>query len=277
LFYYADDREIDEDVNEEVSDPIYNRVSRFEFGDGELSDEKVLIDDIEANSAHSGGRLNIGPDGHLYATTGDGEYVKTDNQNLHERVQDTDFLGGKVLRIDLDGEPAEENPFEDSPVYAYGLRNPQGIDFHPETSEAFVSMHGPWRHDEVNVIEAGTNYGWPGEKCSQDYQDVDIENTADPLHCFDEWTLAPSGTTFVDDPDHEWYNSYFVTGLRGSIVYRIMTDDSGETTGSEVFYIKDELDYSEVNNRLRNIEFHNESLYLFGDGHGAAKITPKEN
>ncbi len=274
LLYYSDDREVSEDAEEEVNDPIYNRVSRFEFRDQELTDEKVLIDNIEANRGHSGGRLAISPDNYLHITTGDSEYAKTSNEDLHERVQDPDFLGGKVLKIDLDGNPAEDNAFEDSYVYSYGLRNPQGIDFHPETGQAFVSMHGPWRHDEVNVIESGANYGWPGEKCGYEYQDIEVENTTDPLQCFEEWTLAPSGTTFVDDPDHEWYNSYFVTGLRGSIVYRILTDGQGDRIDSEVFYIKDELEYEAVNHRLRNIEFHNESLYLFGDGHGAAKITP---
>ncbi len=276
LYYYVDGsfpRSMDIDITDQV-DPLYNRVSRFEFRDGELTDELVLIDDIEGSSGHSGGRLAIGPDGYLYVTTGDAEYVKTDHAALHERVQDRDFLGGKVLRTALNGDIPEDNPFEDSHVYAYGLRNPQGIDFHPATGEPFVSMHGPWRHDEVNRIQAGANYGWPGEKCGYDYKEVAVTDTTDPVYCFNEWTIAPSGTAFVDDPDHPWYGSYFVTGLRGSMLYRIELDDDLDVAHSEVFYIRKT---EEIDNRLRNVEFNDGSLYLFGDGYGVGRLTPGDD
>lgn len=273
LYYYVHGtfpRHMEIDITDTV-DPLYNRVSRFEFRDGELQNETVLIDDIEGSSGHSGGRIAIGPDDYLYVTTGDAEYVKTDHGELHERVQDRDFLGGKVLRTTLNGSVPKDNPFDDSYVYAEGFRNPQGIDFHPETGEPFVSMHGPWRHDEVNVVDPGANYGWPAEKCGYDYQDVTVADTNDPLYCFEEWTIAPSGTTFVDDPDHPWYGSYFVTGLRGSMLYRIVFGDDHAVEHSEVFYIRKA---DEIDNRLRNVEFHDGSLYLFGDGYGVGTLTP---
>lgn len=273
LYYFAEDlqRNVEHDV-EHMLDPIYNRVSRFEFVDGELRNEKILIDEIEGSSGHSGGRIDIGPDGYLYVTTGDSEYAKTEISELHQRIQDRDFLGGKVLRTTLEGEVPETNPYDDSYVFAEGFRNPQGIDFHPETGEPFISMHGPWRHDEVNLVESGRNYGWPGMKCDREHFDVEIDENVEPTYCFDDWTIAPSGVAFVDDPEHEWYGDYFVTGLRGSMIYRIQLDSDMSLEHSEVFYIRQT---EVIDNRLRNVEFNGDSLYLFGDGHGVGRITPE--
>ena len=269
LYYYTGEwRDVEPDPTEDI-DPIYNRVSRFTFDDGELEDEKVLIDGIPGSSGHSGGRIDIGPDNRLYVTTGDSEYLKTDHDELHQDIQDRDFLGGKVLRTELDGSVPEENPFDQSYVYAEGFRNPQGISFEPETGQPFISEHGPWRYDRAIDVEKGQNYGWPAERCGYEYQEhVELEDeTAETFYCFNEWTVAPSGTTFVDDPEHEWYGNFFITGLRGSVLYSIDV----ETGEGEVFYIrKDE----ELDNRLRNVEFHEGSLYLFGDGFGAGKLTP---
>ncbi len=271
LYYFNGEwQELEPDPSENV-DPIYNRVSRFSFEDGELTDEKVLIDNIEGSSGHSGGRIDIGPEGYLYITTGDSEFLKAGYEELYGKAQDPEFLGGKVLRTTLEGEVPETNPDEESYVYAKGFRNPQGIDFHPETGDPYISMHGPWRYDEVNRVEAGANYGWPGERCGEPYEEtVEVENTTEPVYCFNEWTIAPSGTTFVDDEEHPWYGHYFVTGLRGSMLYAIDLKDETAEQG-EVFYIRET---EEIDNRLRNVEYHNGSLYLFGDGYGVGKLTP---
>jgi len=272
LYYYTGEwRDVEPDPTD-VIDPIYNRVSRFTFEDGELKDEKILVDEIEGSSGHSGGRIDIGPDNKLYITTGDSEYVKTDYEELHQKVQDREFLGGKILRTELDGEVPEDNPFNDSYVYAEGLRNPQGLDFHPETGTPYISMHGPWRYDEVNKIETGKNYGWPAEKCGYNYQEhvEPASETTETFYCFNEFTIAPSGTTFVDDENHPWHGYYFVTGLRGSMLYAI--DTTQEEPEGEIFYIRET---EEIDNRLRNVEYHDEALYLFGDGYGVGKLTSK--
>jgi len=95
--------------------------------------------------------------------------------------------------------------------------------------------------------------------------------TIDPVYCFNEWTIAPSGITFVDEPGHPWYGDLFVTGLRGSMIYRIEFGDNWEVQNTEMFYIRTT---DEIDNRLRNIEFENGSLYLFGDGYGVGRLTP---
>lgn len=266
--YYSNDT-----AGDETEDDFYNIVSRFKFEEGELRDEKVLIDRIDGNRGHSGGRLMWGPDDHIYVTTGDGELVKNGGPEKYERVQELDYLGGRTLRVTPEGEIPGDNPFDDSYVYSLGHRNVQGLAFHPDTEDMFISEHGPWRHDEVNHIEPGRNYGWPGKRCSQDYKDIEIDDeTVDPVKCFDEWTLAPSGITFVDQEGHQWENDLFVSGLKGNQVYRIELNDEMRVENSELFFFNK---YSEeMSGRVRDVEFRNGSLYLLGDGWGSVRVTP---
>ena len=105
--------------------------------------------------AHNGGRVRFGPDGALWLTTGD----------IHGGTvpQSPTELGGKVLRLDTDGNAhPDNNPPEgfDSRIYTYGHRNVQGIAFHPETGAAITAEHGPWHSDEITILENGGNAGW---------------------------------------------------------------------------------------------------------------------
>ncbi|WP_338032795.1 PQQ-dependent sugar dehydrogenase, partial [Candidatus Nitrosarchaeum limnium] len=136
----------------------FNKVVRYKESDNKLSEEKILVDKIPGASYHDGGRIKFGPDGKLYITTGD-----AGNYNL---AQDINSNAGKILRINSDGSIPQDNPFENSLVFSYGHRNPQGIDWEPNTGKLFESEHGPSgergvAHDEINVIEKGKNYGWP--------------------------------------------------------------------------------------------------------------------
>lgn len=129
-----------------------NRVVSAIFDGSTWTETGVLIDAIPGHRLYNGGRIAIGPDAHLYVTTG-----WTENYDL---PQDLDSLAGKVLRVTLDGEVPSDNPFDGSPVYSYGHRNPQGIAWSP-AGELFVSEHGQAALDEINLVEAGGNYGWP--------------------------------------------------------------------------------------------------------------------
>jgi len=187
----------------------YNKLSRFTESDNELSDELILLDKIAGGPIHDGGRIKFGPDGMLYVTTGEA--------GIPDRAQDLDALGGKILRINPDGTIPEDNPFENSPVYSYGHRNPQGLDWDPVTGKLVISEHGPsgergFAHDEVNVIEPGKNYGWP--KVVGD--ETDTSYTSPILHTGDD-TWAPSGASFYDSNNiPEWENKYFIATLRGN-------------------------------------------------------------
>src|SRR6185436_18436771 len=110
-----------------------NRIVRYREAGDRLAERVVLLDDIPANTIHDGGRLRFGPDGLLYITAGDAA-----NEQL---AQDVTALAGKILRINPDGTTPRGNPFS-SPVFSYGHRNPQGIDWNPVTGHLWESEHG---------------------------------------------------------------------------------------------------------------------------------------
>jgi glucose/arabinose dehydrogenase len=116
-----------------------------------LTRTRVLIDGIETADRHHGGRLRIGPDGHLWIGTGDAF--------LPENAADDESLNGKILRIRTDGTIPPGNP-SGGPVYSSGHRNVQGITFGPDGT-AYASELGHRTWDEVNVLRPGRDYGWP--------------------------------------------------------------------------------------------------------------------
>lgn len=231
-----------------------NRVSRFTFEENTLSDEIYILDEIPGARVHNGGRIKFGPDDKLYITTGDAQ--------IPELSQDTNSLAGKILRINSDGSIPEDNPFENSPVFAYGLRNPQGLAWHPISGDLFASDHGPTSQDEINLILPGENYGWPVVTCNQG--DTEYE---DPVSCYSDFTLAPSGIAFLSLENLSESNLY-VAGLRGNMVMRIDLEDDGS-------FIRQEELFNEYG-RIRSVVYHEGSLYVATnnrDGRG----NPSEN
>jgi glucose/arabinose dehydrogenase len=129
-----------------------NRVLSLRLADGRLTDATPVLTGIPKASYHDGGRLLFGPDGMLYVTTGDA--------GQPELAQDRDSLAGKILRITPEGAAPDDNPFSDSPVWSYGHRNVQGLAFDDE-GRLWATEFGSSAYDELNLIEAGANYGWP--------------------------------------------------------------------------------------------------------------------
>ncbi len=194
---------------------LRNRVVRIIFN-GSLSDEMVIVDGIEGASIHDGGRIRFGPDGMLYITTGDAARGKL-SQNLNS-------LAGKILRVKPDGRVPDDNPFQNSLVYSFGNRNPQGIDWHPVNGLLYSTEHGPsgengwFAHDEVNLIKPGGNYGWPYViGAANDPRFIDPI-----LHSGDE-TWAPSGCSFHSGKAvEEWRNNLLFGALRGQHIHRVV-------------------------------------------------------
>lgn len=136
--------------------PDGNRIQRFPLtgspGSVGIGEPVTILDDLPQSGNHNGGRIAFGPDGLLYATVGDA--------GDRDQAQDPKTLGGTIVRLTRDGEIPSDNPFDDSPVYSYGHRNPQGLAW-AEDGTMYAAEFGQDTWDELNVIEAGKNYGWP--------------------------------------------------------------------------------------------------------------------
>ena len=177
-----------------------NRVSRFPWNELTATDEEVLLDDIPGGRIHNGGRIKFGPDGMLYVTTGDAGTTSL--------AQDTESLAGKILRLTPDGGVPDDNPFEGSPMYSYGHRNPQGLAW-DDDGRLWATEHGSSATDELNLIQPGRNYGWPeirGDETSVDMETPVLNSGSD--------TWAPSGMASMD-------GSLYFAGLRGSSLYKV--------------------------------------------------------
>ncbi len=179
---------------------VENTVRRYEvdFESNELRDETAIIDGIPSHRFHNGGRIAFGPDDNLYITTGDAKSA--------ELAQDRESLAGKILRLTDDGGIPDDNPF-DNEVYSYGHRNAQGLTW-DEDGQLWATEHGSQARDELNLVEAGENYGWP--KISGD--DTDTEMQSPVYHSGPYGTWAPAGTAAAD-------GSVFFAGLRGERLY----------------------------------------------------------
>lgn len=143
----------------EVDGELRTQILRVTDDAGRGRNPTVIFDPgIPVADRHNGGRILFGPDGMLYAVVGEHD-VFADSQDLSSP-------NGKVHRMTPEGRPADGNPFKGSTVYAFGIRNSFGFDFDPETGNLWETDNGPECNDELNLIGAGSNYGWgPSASC----------------------------------------------------------------------------------------------------------------
>lgn len=222
-----------------------------------------------AGGAHFGCRLAFGRDGKLYATTGDRYHARDSAQNLGD-------LRGKIVRLNDDGSVPRDNPFvgrsgAKAEIFSYGHRNPQGLTIHPTTGALWAHEHGPRGGDEVNLIRAGANYGWPRATHGIDYSGAVISphrslpDMVDPLHV---WTpsIAPSGMAFcTSDVYPGWRGSLFVGALAGRCLVRL--DVENERTAGEERLLQD------VVGRVRDVRQGPDGrLYLLTDASDGALL-----
>lgn len=199
--------------NYEDSDGIYGRVVRMTVDGNTASQEVILLDGIPADRIHNGGRIKIGPDGYLYVTAGDA--------GKRELAQDISSLAGKILRIGTDGSIPPDNPFPGSPVYALGLRNPQGLAWN-DRNVLYATDHGEIAHDKINIIQPGGNYGWPLVIGDEEMEGYDFLR---PVIQSRNDTWAPAGLTFVTEGPRS--GQLLVSTLRGNVLLAITFDESG--------------------------------------------------
>ncbi|MEU5955292.1 PQQ-dependent sugar dehydrogenase [Streptomyces sp. NPDC047525] len=182
-----------------------NRIARLLYDEKKPSGQQLgapdtIFKDIPKGVVHNGGRIAFGPDKMLYAGTGE-----TGDTGL---AQDKKSLGGKILRLTADGEPAPGNPFDDSPVYSYGHRNVQGLAW-DEEKRLWAAEFGQDTWDELNEIKAGDNYGWPEVEGKGDE-----DGFHDPVAQWKTSEASPSGIAYAE-------GSIWMAGLRGERLWRI--------------------------------------------------------
>ena len=213
-----------------TGDGIENRLVRMSYDGSALGQPEILLNGIPGAPNHDGSRLAVGPDNLLYLTTGDAQ--------LPALSQDLNSLAGKVLRLDLEGRPAQHNPFGTA-VYSFGHRNAQGLVFHPATGLLYSTEHGPLDNDEVNLILPGRNYGWPGARgfCDNDVLSGETafctsNNVVEPLAAWTP-TIAPAGADiYNEDLIPAWKGSLLFTTLKGQALWVISLSADGRRATS---------------------------------------------
>jgi len=226
------------------------------------------------SSMHFGSRLVFDKDGNLFVSTGE--------RSILEGRKQAQWLNsglGKIFKITKEGKPAPGNPFINQKdampeIFAYGFRNAQSLDINPATGEVWEAEFGPRGGDEVNIIRAGKNYGWPtitygleyaGEKVGDGIQQK--EGMEQPVYYWDP-VLSPSGMTFYKGNNiPEWKNNLFIGGLSSMHIARLVIENN-KVVGEEKL-----LD--DKKERFRDVAYFNGMLYAVTDGGNLYRISKK--
>ncbi|MDQ2933095.1 MAG: PQQ-dependent sugar dehydrogenase [bacterium] len=227
-----------------------NKVVRYVLENNTLQSEKIIIDKIPGAIYHDGGRIEFGPDGLMYITTGDA--------TKSELAQNKNSLAGKILRLHDDGAIPADNPFGTA-VYSYGHRNPQGLAWDSQ-GRLWETEHGrsgiASGYDELNLIEKGKNYGWPtieGPAKKDGFVTPVLQSGAT-----DTW--APASLAVLND-------TLYFGGLRGETLYSV------DVGGSSVGELKKH--FSKLYGRIRTVRVGPDALIYFTtsnrDGRGDVK------
>ncbi|NJK44919.1 MAG: PQQ-dependent sugar dehydrogenase [Pleurocapsa sp. SU_196_0] len=261
-----------------------NRLSRFTISGSSLTDEQIRFDNMLGWSNHNGCRVANGPDGKLYFSMGDA----ADFTPGPVKAQDPAVLAGKIFRINYDGSIPTDNPRYGSltgqarAMWSFGHRNPQGLAFQPVTNALWSTEHGPDIRDELNLIEANKNYGWPqcvgeqalnvatnGYSCAADtnltagnYQPAKKQYNADN-------TIATSDIAFLNSPLFpEWKGNLLMAVLKNNDLYRI------ELNGAA--FARDQQIISSGYGRIRDVTSGPDGfIYFSTDDNGIWRVIPQ--
>lgn len=205
------------------ADGKHVKIVRYKYEDGKLAEPKIIIEKIPAAPNHAGTRARFGPDGKLYVTTGD-----STDWNL---AQMNTSLAGKTLRLNDDGSVPKDNPFVGKEgyrpeIWSTGHRNAQGLAWQPGTGLMFQTEHGPSNFegrgggaDEVNIVEAGKDYGWPTIWGSRTKEGMEP-----PLLEYSPACAPASGAFYNGDKFPEFKGNFFFGCLRGARIIRVVLD-----------------------------------------------------
>ncbi|MEO7982798.1 MAG: PQQ-dependent sugar dehydrogenase, partial [Bacteroidota bacterium] len=221
---------------------------------------------------HFGSRLIFDKDGNLFVSVGERSILegRAQAQLLRSGL-------GKIFKITPDGKPAPGNPFISKQgampeIYAYGVRNVQSLDIHPVTGELWEAEFGPRGGDEINIIKAGKNYGWPVITYGIEYSGEAVgdaiqqkESMEQPVYYWDP-VLSPSGMTFYKgNAIPEWENNLFIGGLSSQHIARLVIVNN-KVVGEERLL-------ADKNERFRDVAYNNGMLYAVTDGGNLYRIS----
>jgi len=261
-----------------------NPIGIYHVAKARLTDDATGLENVEVLLDAGGRRLVYAPDGTLFATTSGAQ--STANSLISE-AQDLRAIGGKVFRVNRDGSIPRDNPDYDNrdalpAIYSIGHRDPEGAAINPSTGELWMVEHGPRGGDELNIIRAGRNYGWPLISYGNEYSTAPIgdglraqDGLEQPVY-FWVPSIAPSGMLFyTGDLFPEWQGNLFVGSLVAQHLTRLVLD------GDRV--VAEERLLVERGQRIRDVrQGPDGAIYLLtsirGPGPGSAevlKITPK--
>lgn len=190
----------------EENEQLWNKILQIKESNNKLVDAKTIFDKIPGSAFTNGGFLKFGPDKKLYVGTGS----ISDSSHL---PQDLDSLSGKILRLNDDGTIPEDNPFSNSPVFTLGHRNPQGMTW-DDMGNMYLAELGPEKNDEINLLKAGKNYGWPEQQCSGD------EKFENAIMCYDP-SIEPGGIHFYSGVKINLEEPFVMASLRSTNLYQL--------------------------------------------------------
>jgi aldose sugar dehydrogenase len=226
---------------------------RAKFDGKALVDGRDLFvaDNCGTGNPHFGAKLAFNRDGLLFLTIGE--------RGDRDRAQHTNIHGGKILRLREDGTVPPDNPFVGKAgfkpeIFTYGHRNPQGLAFNPETGVLWDDEHGPQGGDELNIIEAGKNYGWPVASYGREYAPNGVkvspttskEGIEEPV-LFWAPSIGISGLMFyTGDKFPQWKGNMFLGGMSGLALWRVGFNEKGGLMGREALL-------TELRQRIREV------------------------
>lgn len=243
---FTESREIYISFTEGTLDANRMALYRARFDGEQLVDGNVIwrVSESKRGSGHSGGRIAFLADGTLLITSGEGYEYREQAQNLRSHL-------GKVLRLDRAGRAPADNPFagrDDAAVevFSYGHRNPLGLVVDGRDGAAWLHEMGPRGGDEMNLLAAGANYGWPRVTWGSNYDGTMIsplqqdEGVTDPVVIWSP-SISPSGMTlYLGEAFPDWTGDFFISALSGQHLRRVRVRDGRAVLQEVLLYEREQ-------------------------------------
>ena len=256
----------------------YLALDRFRYEAGQISGIETIFETSTPSerNGHFGSRIAFSKD-HVFISIGEGSPSQGGANSRYQNAQDLTIDWGKIHRLNFDGSVPTDNPFYSSEnssksIYSYGHRNPQGLTFDPYNSAIISTQPGPKGGDELNLIKAGLNFGWPLVSYGINYNDSDISGRShdgfeEPFFYWDP-SIATSQLVLLKDRNHKaWFRNILVAGLKSKSVFRLNSQNGTWQQAERI----------NLGFRVRSIATgENGVFFVSGDNGKIVRFTPSE-